>query len=86
MSSEEVVQRGSDYYIRELKKELLPQHKGDYVVINAQTFDYEVSDSELTATTRMLERDPNSRGLLYMTRVGYKLTYRMVPHYVEEDE
>ena len=85
-SSDAVAARGHAYYDRELKDQLLKSHKGQYLVLNTETFEYEVDPNAAIAARRMLERFPESGRNVYNVRIGYQLTFGASPRYVEESE
>lgn len=86
LSTEDVVRRAEQFYREQLKPQLDPARKGEHLVINAETLDYEIDKNEMDATLRLLENDPTCGPHLHHIKIGYKLTMRMVPVYREESE
>ena len=48
-SSEEIVRRGEDLYDQTIRAQVEKQHRGQMIVINVETGDYEIADSTLPA-------------------------------------
>ena len=51
---------GSAIYQEKILPTLGPEHKGKVVVIDVNSGDYEIADKSLTATLRLLERQPEA--------------------------
>lgn len=65
----ELERRGQEYYERFLLTKLSPQHKGEYVVLDPDTGDYEVDQDEAAAMSRAVSKHPDT--VFYTLRVGY---------------
>lgn len=74
-SREEVAARGEEIYLRELKSDVENQHKGEYLVIDIETGDYEIDPDDALATKRLLTRHPDA--VVYGVRIGYPAAYRL---------
>jgi hypothetical protein len=70
MDPEELVRRGQEYYEKFLRAKLLPEHKGEFVVLDPDTGDYEIDEDEVAAMDRMVAKHPND--VFYILRVGYR--------------
>jgi hypothetical protein len=62
------VERGTEIYDRSLREVLEAAHKGEYVVVNVDTGEYEVDPDYLTVAKRAAARWPQV--VCYATRVG----------------
>jgi len=56
MSREEFVQRGEDYYDQFLRDKLEPEHKGELLMLNIETGEYEMDKNERVAFERATTR------------------------------
>ena len=74
-SPQEIVDRGRRYYAEHLRARLEPDHKGEYLVLDIETGDYEVDPSELAAFERARARSP--RGIFCFLRIGHRTTHRI---------
>lgn len=77
---EEVAERGKEIYAREIKGVVEPEEKGKFVVIDIETGEYEVDESDLAATKHALAKRPE--GVLYGIRVGYPTAYKLGGRFV----
>ena len=73
-SPQEVASRGEAIYQR-LRAKLEHSHKGDFVVMDIETGEYEVAREDLEATNRLLAKRPDA--VLYGVRIGYATAYRL---------
>ena len=66
---------------RAMYKRILPKveaaHRGQMVVIDVNTGDYEIADDDLTATMRLMDRKPDA--VTWGERIGYP-----APYYISE--
>ncbi len=74
-SPQEVATRGEAIYEQSIRPHMEAQHRGEYVVIDIETGEYEVDQSDLAATKRALAKRPDA--VLYGVRVGYPTAYRI---------
>ena len=72
--SAEPALRGKDLYHNRIRPEL-KANKGDFVVIDVRSGDYEVGESESEAWFRLRERHPEA--YTWVERVGYPTPYRI---------
>ena len=75
MSREEFVRRGKDYYDRFLRDKLEPEHKGEFLMLNIDTGEYEMDRNERLAFERARTRWP--AGVLCILRVGYRAAHHV---------
>lgn len=72
---EGIARRGEEYYDRFLRAKLEPEHKGKYVVLNVETGDYEMDESQLAALDRAEAKHPDT--VFCTLRVGYRAVGRI---------
>ena len=72
----EIKARGEAIYIERVQRQVESIEKGQFVVIDVETGDYEVDADDATATRRLLKRRPDA--VTYGVRVGYRAAYRHV--------
>jgi hypothetical protein len=60
---------------KRIRAEVEPQHTGKFVVVDIETGEYEVDQSDLVATKRALAKRPDA--VLYGLRIGYPTAYRL---------
>jgi len=74
-SSEEVVRRGEEIYARDLQARLEPDHRGEIVVIDIESGDFEVDADEVAALRRAMAKHPGAQR--FIMRVGYDVTHHI---------
>jgi hypothetical protein len=74
-SNEEIGRIGEEIYRRDIRSHVLPQHKGEFLVLDIQTGDYEIGADDLQTEKRLRARRPN--GVLYGLRIGYTSAYTL---------
>jgi hypothetical protein len=74
-SAEEVVRRGEEIYQRDLRAKVETDHRGEFLVVDIETGDYEIDRDEVAALDRAMARNPN--GARYILRVGYPAAHRL---------
>jgi len=70
LDPEELGRRGQEYYDKFLRAKLFPDHKGEFVVLDPDTGDYEIDEDEVAAVDRAMAKHPDT--LFYILRVGYR--------------
>lgn len=48
-----------------------------FVAIDVETGEYEIDESEVTATDRLIDREPEAEGRIWLRRVGYEHAHRL---------
>ena len=81
-SREEIGRIGEEIYHRDIRAHVLPQHKGEFLVLDIETGDYEVGTDDLQTEKRLRARQPN--GVLYGLRIGYTSAYTLAGRMVED--
>jgi hypothetical protein len=74
-TAEEVAARGEAIYEQQIRPKVEATHKGQFVVIDIETGDYEIDADDLTATKRALAKRPAA--VHYGLRIGYPAAYRL---------
>ncbi|MCG8583781.1 MAG: hypothetical protein MI757_03620 [Pirellulales bacterium] len=74
-STQYVVSRGEVIYMDQLREKLEPGNFGKFLVIDIETGEYEIDESDLAATERALAKHENP--VLYGRRIGYPTAYRI---------
>ena len=72
---QEVAARGEAIYLRQIRDKLNPKHKGEFVVIDIETGEYEINADDVVATKRLLTNYPDA--VIYGLRVGFSTAYRI---------
>jgi hypothetical protein len=72
---EEAAQRGEVIYELRIRARVEPTHRGQFVVIDIDTGDYELDVDDLAATKRALSKRPGA--VLYGLCIGSPATYRL---------
>jgi hypothetical protein len=77
-SPQEVEARGEEIYQQQIRQAVEPGNKGKFVVIDIETGQYEVDESDLQATKRALAKRADA--VLYGLRIGYPAAYTLGGH------
>ena len=65
--------RGQSIYEEQIRHLVDPQQKGNFVVIDIYSGDYEVNERDADATQELLKRRPDA--MTWAVRVGYPTAY-----------
>ena len=68
-TNEEIARRGEEIYASRLRAQLEEEHKGQVVIIDIESGNYEIGHDSLAANKRALAKCPGAA--LYGIRVGY---------------
>jgi hypothetical protein len=74
-TSEEIVQRGQALYDQQIRAQVEASHKGEFLVLDVETGEYEIDISEVAALKRAKAKNPEDA--LYILRVGLPTAYRV---------
>lgn len=77
-SGNEIVRRGQELYEQAIRPEVEAEHKGEFLVINVETGEYEMDADEVAAGKRAKAKYPQAA--LFSMRVGYRAAYRLGAH------
>ena len=73
IGQESVASRGKELYVTKIREQTRGTAKGDYVVIDIHSGDFEVDPDDVTATMRLMERRPDA--ITWAVCVGYPAAY-----------
>jgi hypothetical protein len=74
-TSKEIVQRGQALYDQQIRAKVETSHKGEFLVLDIDTGEYEIDSNEVAALKRTKAKNPGAA--LYILRVGYPAAYRV---------
>ena len=74
----EVESRGKAIYRQQIRKKVEPKHKGEFLVIDIETGEYEMNADDLVATKRLLAKHPDA--VIYGLQIGSPTAYRIGVH------
>ena len=74
-SPEETAARGEAIYLHRIRATVEPAHRGEFLVVDIETGDYEIGPDDLAATKRALAHHPDA--VLYGLRIGSPTAYRL---------
>jgi hypothetical protein len=75
VSRAELARQGQEYYDRALRAKLEPKHKGEYLVLDVETGEYEIDEDERAALQRARSRKPHT--VFYILGVGHPTADRI---------
>jgi len=78
----EVSSRGEAIYDQKIRDKVANKYKGQFLVIDIETGEYEIDADDLIATKRLLAKRPNA--VLYGLRIGFPTAYRIGNHFSAE--
>lgn len=70
-----VASQGKELYVTKIRDLTRDTAKGDFVVIDIHSGDFEVDSDDLVATMRLMERRPDA--ITWAERVGYPAAYNL---------
>jgi hypothetical protein len=72
---EKIAERGEAIYDRQIRSHVESDHRGDYLVLDINSGEYEIDPEDLIATKRLLARCPDA--VIYGLRIGHRAAYRL---------
>ena len=81
---DELYQKAEEIYRRDLRPKVMPQHKGEFLIVDVDSGDYELDEDDLAAEERLRAR--RAEGAFFGIRIGYKEAYSLAGPLEEEDE
>ncbi|MDQ2733060.1 MAG: hypothetical protein M3Y56_15505 [Armatimonadota bacterium] len=81
-SREDIGRIGEDMYHQNIRSHVMPQHKGEFLVLDIESGDYEVGIDDLQTEKRLRSRRPG--GVFYGMRVGYTSAFTLAGRMVED--
>ncbi len=79
--AEEVARRADEIYDRDLQARLEPDHKGEFLVLDVDTGEYELDADVLVAFQRAEARRPGGAGVRFVIKVGFPTAVRLGRHF-----
>ena len=74
-SREDVAARGEEVYEHDIRAHVESQHRGEYLVLDIESGQYEIDEDDLAATKRLIAKRPQA--VVYGLRIGYSAAYRL---------
>ncbi len=75
MSLKEIAARGWEIYLRDIRPHVIDDHRGEFLVVDVESGDYEVDTDEVAASDRVRGRHPD--GHRYLIRIGYRTAWSL---------
>lgn len=73
LSQAEFAALAKEIYYRDIRPQVIEKHRGEFLVLDVESGDYEIDAEHLEAAQRLMTRHPNGRRFGF--RVGYKAAY-----------
>ena len=70
LSKEEFAALAKEIYYRDIRPQVIDEHRGEFLVLEVESGDYEIAVDMLDAEDRLKARHPQGR--FYGIRVGFK--------------
>ena len=78
LSDEEFARRGNAIFEENVRPTVdVDGEAHKFVAIDIETGAYEVDESDVEATDRLVERCPDAEGRIWLRRVGYEYAHRL---------
>ncbi|HUG18653.1 MAG TPA: hypothetical protein VMM56_06715 [Planctomycetaceae bacterium] len=74
-SAKEIVQRGQAIYDQQIRSKVESEHRGEFLVLDILTGEYEIDPEDIIATKRLLARCPDA--VIFGLRIGHRAAYRL---------
>lgn len=74
-TANEIAQLGESIYSEKLRSQVEPDHKGEFLVLDITTGEYEIDASDVDALQRLRNRLPDA--VIYGVRIGRRAAYRI---------
>ncbi|HZL33916.1 MAG TPA: hypothetical protein VFC78_01320 [Tepidisphaeraceae bacterium] len=75
LTPQEIARQGEEIYERQIRRRVESAHKGQFLVVDVLTGDYEIGDDDLTISDRALAKTPTA--VLYGLKIGSPAAYRL---------
>ena len=73
LSKEEFAALAKEIYYRDIRPQVIGEHRGEFLVLDVESGDYEVDVEHLAAAERLKARRPEGRRFGF--RIGYQAAY-----------
>ena len=81
-TNEEIARLGEELYRRDIRDAVLPHHKGEILVLDILSGDYELDSDDCMAEKALRARRPD--GVFYGLRVGYTSAFTLSGRMIED--
>jgi hypothetical protein len=82
-TNEDIGRIGTEIYRRQIRPQVMPQHKGKFLILDITSGDYEIDTDDTSAEERLRARRPN--GVFFGLRIGYTSAYTLSGRMTEEE-
>ncbi len=83
-TADEIARIGEAIYQRDIRPRVMPGYKGEFLVVEINTGEYEVDRDDLAASERLRVRVPD--GEYFGLRIGFTTAYTLAGTMAEEQE
>ncbi len=73
--AEEIAARGRAIYDEKIRAVVEPAHRGEFVILDIETGNFEIDRDEVAAIKRAMDKYPGAR--FYIVRVGFPAAHRL---------
>jgi hypothetical protein len=78
LNDEEFARQGNALFEERVRPHVdVEEEAHKFVAIDVETGKYEVDESEVKATDRLVDREPEAEGRIWLRRVGYEHAHRL---------
>lgn len=84
LSKEEFAALAKEIYYRDIRPRVIDEHRGEFLVLDVESGDYEVDEEMLDAEDNLRLRHPQGR--FYGIRVGFKAAVTLGGYLPPDDE
>jgi hypothetical protein len=80
---EEIGRIGTEIYRRQLRSQVMPHYKGQFLILDIASGDYEIDADDTSAEERLRARRPT--GVFFGLRIGYTSAYTLSGRMIEDE-
>jgi hypothetical protein len=80
---EEIGRIGTEIYRRHLRSQVMPHYKGQFLILDIASGDYEIDADDTSAEERLRARRPT--GVFFGLRIGYTSAYTLSGRMIEDE-
>ena len=77
-TTEEVARLGQELYDQQIRRKVEERYRGQFLVLDVETGEYEIAPDDLTASDQALKKNPQAK--LFGLRIGSPTAYRLGRH------
>jgi len=82
-TNEDIGRIGTEFYRCQIRPQVMPQHKGKFLILDITSGDYEIDVDDTSAEERLRARRP--KGVFFGLRIGYTSAYTLSGRMTEEE-